>query len=64
MAMVIPYFIASLWTLVFLFVSTILVFQTFFPYKNTSGRQQRVTRALASVASTGAGMYALVLLGS
>jgi len=61
--MVLPYLIVSAWTLVFLFVSTVYAFQMFFPNESTSGRR-RVTRALASAASTGAGMLVLVLLGS
>lgn len=64
MAMVIPYLIVSVWTLVFLFVTTMSAFQTLFPYKSARSGQWRMTGTFASALSTGAGMYALVLLGS
>jgi len=61
--MVLPYLIVSVWTLVFLFVSTIYAFQMFFPNESSNGRR-RMTRAFTSFVSTGAGMLVLVLLGS
>ncbi|HLR01690.1 MAG TPA: hypothetical protein VK111_03015 [Virgibacillus sp.] len=64
MAMAIPYLIVSVWTLVFIFLTTLSVFQTLFPYKSQRSGQWRMTGTLASALSTGAGMYALVLLGS
>lgn len=64
MVMVLPYLIVSVWTLVFLFVTTMFAFQMLFPFKSTSSGQWRMTRTLASALSTGAGMFVLVLLGS